>query len=82
MTINSQHMTPKQLQNLIYYHAANSRFQNMQATMIKRNLLNTGGYSQEPDPYFQKLFDHHKNMADKHKNYAERLQKHLRSSEI
>jgi hypothetical protein len=79
MAISPQHMTPKQLRDLILYHAANSRFQNVQSTLVKRHFLNTGGYAGEPDPQFQQMVDHHNKLAAKHEHAAKELQKHLKT---
>ena len=78
MALSPQNMTPKQLRDLIMYHAANSRFQNVQSTLVKRHFLNTGGYAGEPDPDIQRMVDHHNKLAAKHQHAAKELQKHLK----
>ena len=66
------HMDPEQLRNLIEYHAANARFHNTQASLIKNNLLEFGVNSQF-EPHFNKMHDYHNKMAARHRHVAENL---------
>ena len=72
-----ENLTPEQLRSLILYHSANSRFHNVQCSLIKNEFFPEKGFNSETSNEFVKLHDHHLKMARKHQQAAEALQSHV-----
>jgi hypothetical protein len=70
-------LTSKQLRHLILYHSANSRFHNVQASLIKNAFFPEKGFNSEPTNEFEKLCLHHHRMSKRHRESAEKLQHRL-----
>ena len=50
-----ENLTPEQLRSLILYHSANSRFHNVQCSLIKNEFFPEKGFNSETSNEFVKL---------------------------